>query len=71
MPGLHHRTIFRGIVAHGPLKRAACGRVRRYEAPAGLIRPRDPFEAMTVIALVLAGNLLLAGLFSLVAVALD
>jgi hypothetical protein len=40
---------------------------------AGLLRP--PSEtvppAMTVIALVLAGNLLLAGLFSLVAVALD
>lgn len=65
--------IIRGIDAGGRLKRTACGRFRRYDAPAGLLRPPlpRPFRTMTVIALVLAGNLLLAGLFSLVAVALD
>jgi hypothetical protein len=46
--------------------RALCGGGRASPA-----HPRTLHVPMTVIALVLAGNLLLAGLFSLVAVALD
>ncbi len=73
MPGLHHSAKFPVRGPRRPRKSGAAGSEDGYTGPARNVRrpSREASLPMTVIAIALAGNLLLAGLFSLVAVALD